>query len=700
MSGRSPSTELAAAGFAVLRTPLLPFDELIAWGEGLEAPALAQGAAGETLAAALGRDRERLRQRLRALAERPEVREALFLASPSLDEGLDRWRREPAGKKGRRAEGALVRYLLRMAARPTPFGLFSGCSLIELGATTRLELPPRAACRRRSRLDMDYVFRLSEALGRDPALRRALVWRPTTSLYRAAGRLRYAEAQLRGGARTYHLVAVDAEPFVDAALAAARDGARFSEIVAALVAADPDGEVSAEGAAAFVDELIDSQILVSDLAPLLTGGDAVAELLAVLRAAGAPAATREGLAAAAAALDGLDAAGLGRPPAAYRALAAALEALPAPVELPRLVQVDLIKPSPGASLGTEVVAEIERGVALLARLDGRPPAEDALDRFRRDFAERYGRDREVPLLEALDEESGVGFDRERGADLSPLLDGLDFPAAAPDPRVPWGEAEQRLTARLGEALADGAASIELTEADLAGLGDGDGRPLADGLEVMATVAAASHQALEAGDFRVLVRGVFGPSAARLSARFCHAEPALTERVRGVLAAEEALEPDAVFAEIVHLPEGRIGNIVARPLLREREIPFLGRGGAPPDRQVALADLTVSVAGDRVVLRSAATGRRVLPRLTNAHNFSARGLGLYRFLGALQAQGVRAALGWRWGPLEAFPFLPRVTSGRLVLCRARWALSAAEVAALDAAGDADRYAAVQAWRRRR
>ncbi|HEX6202965.1 MAG TPA: thiopeptide-type bacteriocin biosynthesis protein, partial [Thermoanaerobaculia bacterium] len=47
-----------------------------------------------------------------------------------------------------------------------------------------------------------------------------------------------------------------------------------------------------------------------------------------------------------------------------------------------------------------------------------------------------------------------------------------------------------------------------------------------------------------------------------------------------------------------------------------------------------------------------------------------------------------------------PFLPRVTSGRLVLCRARWALSAAEVAALDAAGDADRYAAVQAWRRRR
>ncbi|HEX2164230.1 MAG TPA: lantibiotic dehydratase, partial [Thermoanaerobaculia bacterium] len=362
--------------------------------------------------------------------------------------------------------------------------------------------------------------------------------------------------------------------------------------------------------------------------------------------------------------------------------------------------VDLVRPAPEAAVGPEVLAELGRGVAILARLAAPAPADELLDRFRRDFAERYGRDREVPLAEALDEESGIGFDRGRGADVSPLLEGLDLPAPEATPRVPWGEVEQRLAARLGAALAAGATAIDLADADLAGLGGDDAPPLSDAFEVLATVAARSPEALAAGDFRVLLRGVYGPCGGRLMARFCDADPDLEARVRALLSAEEALEPDAIFAEIVHLPEGRIGNILSRPVLRGWEIAFLGRGGAPPERRLPLADLLVTVSGDRVVLRSASTGRRVLPRLTNAHNFSARGMGVYRFLAALQSQGVRAGLGWRWGLLEAFPFLPRVTAGRLVLARARWAASGDEIAALDRRDDADRYAAVRAWRERR
>ena len=59
------------AGFFSFRTPLLPFEELEAFGEGLEAPAaLASGAEGENperLEAALAADRERLRALARDL---------------------------------------------------------------------------------------------------------------------------------------------------------------------------------------------------------------------------------------------------------------------------------------------------------------------------------------------------------------------------------------------------------------------------------------------------------------------------------------------------------------------------------------------------------------------------------------------------------------------------------------------------------
>jgi hypothetical protein len=52
---------VVGSGFFVLRTPLLPFSELAAWGEGLEASSHVGDA--EALDEALDRDRARLRER-------------------------------------------------------------------------------------------------------------------------------------------------------------------------------------------------------------------------------------------------------------------------------------------------------------------------------------------------------------------------------------------------------------------------------------------------------------------------------------------------------------------------------------------------------------------------------------------------------------------------------------------------------------
>jgi thiopeptide-type bacteriocin biosynthesis protein len=180
-------------------------------------------------------------------------------------------------------------------------------------------------------------------------------------------------------------------------------------------------------------------------------------------------------------------------------------------------------------------------------------------------------------------------------------------------------------------------------------------------------------------------------------RFCHADQSMLQFVRAHLEAEEARRPGRVFAEIVHLPEGRIGNILCRPVLRDYEIPYLGRSGAPADRQIPVTDLLVSVRDGRIVLRSNRLEREVVPRLTNAHNYDLRSLGVYRFLCALQHQDAAAALVWDWGPLRDAPFLPRVVSGRLVLCRARWSVTEAELRALGQTRGADQFAAVQAWR---
>ena len=72
-----------AATFFAIRTPLLPFDDFLAWNEGLQAESANDDPA--QLEEALSADRARLRGRLAAILERPIVRHAILVASPDLD---------------------------------------------------------------------------------------------------------------------------------------------------------------------------------------------------------------------------------------------------------------------------------------------------------------------------------------------------------------------------------------------------------------------------------------------------------------------------------------------------------------------------------------------------------------------------------------------------------------------------------------
>src|SRR5213083_1134107 len=112
----------APSGFFALRTPLLSFDTFLAWSEGLGAVDALDDPVH--LERAFEADRALLRRRLSALVGDATIRDALFIASPDLDESLEVWIREPESERGQRIERAIVRYFSRMAGRPTPFGLF------------------------------------------------------------------------------------------------------------------------------------------------------------------------------------------------------------------------------------------------------------------------------------------------------------------------------------------------------------------------------------------------------------------------------------------------------------------------------------------------------------------------------------------------------------------------------------------------
>ena len=197
-----------SAGFFVARTPLLPFSELLDWtlGDVSDAPDAAPDRGA------------RMREHLLAVIQRPEVTEALFLASPDLQERIAAWRIDPGSETGMRIGRSLARYFIRMCARPTPFGLFAGCTFGTVGSRTRLRLESRERYRRHTRLDMDYLARLVAALDGDPAVRARLRYRANRSVYEASGRIRYVESRVEQRGRSHHLVAIDPSPYIRAAI--------------------------------------------------------------------------------------------------------------------------------------------------------------------------------------------------------------------------------------------------------------------------------------------------------------------------------------------------------------------------------------------------------------------------------------------------------------------------------------------------
>lgn len=727
-----PGSSLVPSPVVVLRTPLLP---LAPRSEGSREASGVEPIAGRVALA---------RAHLAEILGDPAVFEALRLASPGLARAIPAWREAPWSSRGRKTERALVRYLSRMSARSTPFGLLAGISLARIADRTRLELAPRAEYRRRTRLDNESLAALIRALVRDPleATARAVTPAATAAvtacgsflastmryvvnqtLYRVGDRLRYIRMSIAGARQSFHLTSVERSEAIDRALdhvARQRDGCTRREIARAVRAGYPD--IAADDAALFVSDLIDSQLVVTGIALQVTGDEPLDGLIDDLEqcvrrgreTAGDAASRREpgptaesivgALRGLRPALDALDRSGLAAPEASCRAIDEILAELPVPVESDRRFQVELIKPAassldgvdgetggapaagPGESgitVHRRVIDDIARGVELLARLsDARPSP--ALARFREALIARHG-DRRVPLGEALDEDLGVGFDTRDGpgAAVSPLLEGLPFVAggSAGDPAagVRFTPRHAYLLRRL-QAL-DRDCELVLDDRDLAALTPEKPAILPDALSTLATVAARSSQAIDAGEYRVRVDHAAGPSGARLLGRFCHGSRELVAAVRDHLRAEEALRPDRVFAEVVHLPAGRVGNVLCRPALREYEIAYLGRSGLEPEKRLEIRDLEVSVVGDRVVLWSRRLGREVVPRSTTAHAYE-RGPAVYRFLCALAEQD-GDSVAWSWGPLAASRFLPRVRHGRVVLSRARWLLDNHDLAPLAA-----------------
>lgn len=611
---------------------------------------------------------------VRGLFKDAVFREAVFLASPELCSQWAKRCEEHPDSDGGRLDKSILKYYMRATTNCVPFGLFSSYAV--LNAETPNGDRGETGYQRFSNLDMSFLHAALQVLNRDGEVRRKLTYRVNDTTYTLGEHYRYVETSIEGDKRHYNLSALERDPVLDLVLSACRKGQTIEQLTKILL--DAVADIDAQQAEDYLHELIDAQILTSSLALCLNGKPPLKQCLELLdacgpgRRGGALQLISTGLHELDEKLHSLDEK-LGHDTQAYEALYRSAKRLPIAFEEKYLVNTNLKRTH---STHTRQALEADRrrlkeAIAVLARFNG-GKAKAAyrtnrhLEAFAAAFTKRYEA-QEVPLLEALDNVSGIGYiqDHKHYNGFSALIDDLKLPAKPAesetlhsDPR--WDALLTRLSFK---ALRQGRTRIDLKAEDLSAWRD-------QAADLTGTFSVLYNKI---GD-KICLQTAGGSTAMQYIGRFTCNDPQLNALAEAITSAEEQLFPAAIPAEIIHpTSSNRAGNVSIRKLPRKYEIPILAKT-ADQAIPLGLDDLLIRVERQRIVLRSKKYQRVVIPFLSCAHNFHWNALPAYQLLCDLQLQ-------YRPNPLSLntseqlfkhFSFIPRIEWGtKLILSPALW-----------------------------
>ncbi|KMQ66480.1 hypothetical protein ACM46_02805 [Chryseobacterium angstadtii] len=616
---------------------------------------------------------------LKELYANPVFQEAIYLASPFLHGELVKWlstEHQYAVKEDQKLKNTLLKYFCRISTRSTPFGLFSGVGLgkfsaspdpLDKGNHTQNSLTE--AWLRDTKLDMHFLVSLAQHFVKTREIRDQLLFYPNNSIYKIGNRIRYIEYQYTHGKRDYIISSAPLSEELQQVLEFSRSGKTIHEIAEILV----NEEITKEEALEFIEELIDNQLLVSQLEPNVSGADFLDLLISVLTKinAGDAATVLKNIKDK---LDKLDL-HIGNPATLYAETEDLIKSFNTEYDKKFLFQTDLYFKNEFC-LSPHWKKELKKAICFLNKIT-LPQTETTFQKFKQAFSERFEAE-EVPLLYVLDAEVGIGYRQGVSSKgLHPYLNDLKFPASTKKPTrsIHFNSVFTILNEKLQDALLFQREKIELSDQDFESFEE-NWNDLPDTQSFLTEIISEDHQE------KIFINSSTTCSAANFLGRFHSEKSGIRDLTKAIARKENELNSECILAEIIHLPEARIGNIIRRPSLREYEIPYLAQSALPVENQISVDDLYISLKNDQIVLRSKRLNREVKPYLTNAHNYAFETLPAYHFLSDLYSQNIRTGMYFDWGGLEhIYRFLPRVEYGNIILSKARWKITDKDISHL-------------------
>lgn len=549
-------------------------------------------------------------------------------------------------------------YFNRMCFRPTPFGLFAGISITSWNeGISKICFDGRLQVK--TLVNYEHGVLIAEQItGCQARVFESYILNP--SLYKVNNEYRYIKyMQKEDGVLNFYIESIELTSTVANILSYFKEDHLLTDLINFLIA---EYDITLSESERFTNELIERQIILSELLPNITGQEYCGRVMEKMEAAGFSIPNKFGMHA----LLSINTKPLGDFIRSIADKSNGVEKLsgfrdcnksPLYVNMERNCQMN--------GMSYEMQEKIEQALYCLDKL---VPGyqNDTLVKFKKDFRKKFDL-RWIPLMVALDPEVGVDYcSMGKVVGECELVDNILGNRPDNDVKsIQWSRYQTFLLNKWNTSLtkASGIPTIELKEDELEALGS---------QEVIGTLPPSMAVLFRTVGTAVYIEEAGGASAASIMGRFTVFNKSIKAATEELSEIEQSANPEIIFAEIAHFSGFKTANINRRAAVRQYEIPVVTGAGVDKQHQIALNDLWVSVVEDEIIIWSKRLQKRIIPRLSSAFNYIRNDLPVFRFLCDLQFQGIRSNFSLDlYALFPGLSFYPRIQYKDSILHLASW-----------------------------
>jgi thiopeptide-type bacteriocin biosynthesis protein len=329
-----------------------------------------------------------------------------------------------------------------------------------------------------------------------------------------------------------------------------------------------------------------------------------------------------------------------------------------------VLQVDLFNLTNPNKLSIDIKRQLHIALQALTKLLPNNQNKQ-LGTFIKRYTDRFG-DKEIPLLEALDSESGIGYPDPIDGDSNSLTEAIKLKLA--DTRnIAISHIENLLFRKLQNSLIQQSYNIDIAPDELDSFNEQMNR--------LPATFSIMFRVIDFKENKILIETAGAANAVKLLGRFASGDPSINELAQQISKFEKANNPTKIIAEVIHIPNNRLGNILLHPPFFSYEIPYLSHSSLHSENQILVQDIYISILNGTIRLRSKRLNQEIIPVISHAHNTSQSELPVYQFLADLQSQKKNTNLTFSFGQItDELIFTPRITYCKnIVLQPATWRL---------------------------